>query len=63
MSILAMIETFIFIGKGILAQLPKGGQFQIAFDAAAAAIKELEKVTGSDVTKAQLEGLRTKAEW
>lgn len=63
MSILALIQTMVFIGKGVLAQLPKGAQYQVVLDGVAAAIKELEQVTGSEVTKAQLEGLRTKAEW
>ena len=63
MSILALIQTMVFIGKGVLAQIPKGAQYQIVLDGIAAAVKELEAVTGSDVTKQQLEGLRTKAQW
>lgn len=63
MSILALIQTFVFLGKGILASLPKGAQFQVVLDAVGAAVTELEKVTGSDVTKQQLEGLRTTAKW
>ena len=59
---LTAIEMILGLGKG-LTELTPTPLDDLAVAALQSALTELERVHGSDVTKAQLESLRTTPQW
>ena len=62
MSALAIVQLVITLLSGVASAANKSGLAEIAA-AASAAIAELNKVHGSDVTKGQLDSLSVNPQW
>lgn len=62
MNALALVQLIIELLTGVASAANQQGLVSIA-DAAGVALTELEQVTGTDVTKGQLDSLRVTAQW
>lgn len=62
MNALAIIQLILVLLEGVLQSANLGGYTKIA-EAASNAIKELQQVHGTEVTKGQLEALQVTPTW
>lgn len=63
LSALSLIQTAMYILKGVLASIPDGAQYQVYADGVQAAITELQKVHGTEVSDKQLQELKITKQW
>lgn len=58
-----LLELLIALGRGLLAQMKKGGVAQEVIDDFEAGLLKFETVHGTPVTKNQLDSLRITPQW
>lgn len=63
MGVLSIIEVVLGLLQGVLSATKVGGAATPIITSIENAIAELEKVRGTDVTKAQLESMRVTPQW